>query len=191
MSEIPTADKEERQKRHYELLQELQNMSRDIPMKYQQRLPYNVLSQMASSLLDGTVFEILRTLKELQYLEEKALCNQRLRLASEHKAQRHEMDKKHKELRLQNMNKPHNLPLVEAQIKREMEMLKKRCDEELRRKDFQIMQDLDKKVMDQQGILEKAGVPGFFVTNNRQEIQVQIYLLGFMCRVAQSRGEEW
>lgn len=62
--------------------------------------------------------------------------------------------------------------------------LKKRCDEELRRRDLRIMQDLDRKVMDQQGLLEKAGVPGFFVTNNRQEIQVQIYLLGFICRLA-------
>lgn len=37
-------------------------------------------------------------------------------------AQRHEMEKKHSELRLESMNRPHNLPLVEAQIKREMEV---------------------------------------------------------------------
>lgn len=185
-----TVSKEEQQMRHYEMLQELQTMARELPTKYQQRLPYDVLSQLASSLLDGTVFEILKTLKDVQSLEEEALFNQRRRLANEHKAQRHEMEKKHKELRLQNMNRPHNLPLVEAQIKREMEMLKKRCDEELRHRDFQIMLDLDKKVMEQQGFLEKAGLPRFFVTNNRQEIQVQMYLLGFMCKVAEKRGEK-
>ncbi|XP_076466510.1 protein DGCR6-like [Babylonia areolata] len=185
-----TAGREEQQRRHYEMLQELQNMAREIPMKYQQRLPYDLLSQLANSLLDGTVFEILKTLKELQYLEEKSRSTQRQRIVHEHKAQRHEMEKKHKELRLQNLNRPHNLPVVESQIKREMEMLKKRCDEELRRKDFQIMQELDKKVMDQQGVLEKAGAPGFFVTNNRQEIQTQMYLLDFMCRVAHLRGVE-
>ena len=67
--------------------------------------------------------------------------------------------------------------------------LKKRCDEELRRRDLRTMQELDKKVMDQQGLLEKAGVPGFFVTNGRQEIQQQMYLLDFICRVAQSQGQ--
>lgn len=30
------------------------------------------------------------------------------------------MQKKHKELLLQNQNKPHNLPLVQAQVEREM-----------------------------------------------------------------------
>ncbi|KAK7108245.1 protein DGCR6L-like [Littorina saxatilis] len=179
-----TGEKEERQQQHYKLLRELQNMARDIPPKYQQRMPYNLLSALANSLLDGTVFDIVLSLKEVQYLEEKALCTQRLRFVNEHRAQRHEMEKKHKELRVENMNRPHNMPLVEAQIKREMETLKKRCDEELRRRDLRIMQDLDRKVMDQQGLLEKAGVPGFFVTNNRQEIQVQIYLLGFICRLA-------
>ena len=67
--------------------------------------------------------------------------------------------------------------------------LKKRCDEELRRRDLRTMQELDKKVMDQQGLLEKAGVPGFFVTNGRQEIQQQMYLLDFICRVAQSQWQ--
>ncbi|PVD28057.1 hypothetical protein C0Q70_10638 [Pomacea canaliculata] len=62
--------------------------------------------------------------------------------------------------------------------------LEKRCEDELRRRDVKIMQELDKKVMDQQGLLEKAGVPGFFVTNVRHEIQLQMYLLDFICRLA-------
>lgn len=64
--------------------------------------------------------------------------------------------------------------------------LEKRCEDELRRRDLKIMQELDKKVMDQQGLLEKAGVPGFFVTNGRQEIQLQMYLLDFICRLSRS-----
>lgn len=53
--------------------------------KYQQRLPYDLLSALANSLLDGTVFDIVQSLKEVQYLEEKALSTQRLRLVNEHR----------------------------------------------------------------------------------------------------------
>lgn len=179
-------EKEEKQRRHYKMLQDLQNMARELPPKFQQRLPYNMLSVLANSLLDGTVFDIVQSLKEVQHLEEKGLGTQRLRLVNEHRAQRHEMDKKHNELKMENINRLHNLPLVEAQIKREMETLTRRCEEELRRRDLRTMQELDKKVMDQQGLLEKAGVPGFFVTNDRQEIQLQMYLLGFICRLKAS-----
>lgn len=34
------------------------------------------------------------------------------------------MSKKHKELLMENQNKPHNLPLVEAQVERELEVCK-------------------------------------------------------------------
>lgn len=70
-----------------------------------------------------------------------------------------------------------------------LQTLEKRCDDELRRRDVKIMQELDKKVMDQQGLLEKAGVPGFFVTNARQELQLQMYLLDFICRVARTHAK--
>ncbi|XP_067676739.1 protein DGCR6-like [Haliotis asinina] len=176
--------KEQRQKNHYLLNSELQNMARELPMKFQQRLPYDLLSGLANALLDGTVFEIVRSLEEVQHLEEKSLFNQRSKLSSEHKAQRHEMQKKHKEMLQSCQTKPHNLPLVQSQIQRELETMTKRCDEELKKKDMKVILDLDQKVMDQQVMLEKAGVPGFFVTNNRQEIRLQMYLLEFILRLS-------
>jgi len=60
----------------------------------------------------------------------------------------------------------------------------KRCDEEVRKKDQRIVMELDQKVMDQQSTLEKAGVPGFFVTNNPTDIRLQMYLLAFILRLA-------
>ena len=50
---------------------------------------------------------------------------------------------------------------------------------------MKVILDLDQKVMDQQVTLEKAGVPGFFVTNNPNEIRMQMYLLGFIIRMGQ------
>lgn len=56
-----------------------------ISRKYQQRLPYDLLSSLANSLLDGTVFEIVRSLQEVQQLEERHLHTQRVKLVNDHK----------------------------------------------------------------------------------------------------------
>jgi len=53
--------------------------------KYQQRLPYDLLSSLANVLLDGTVFEIVASLREVQQLEERNLSNKRIKLINEHK----------------------------------------------------------------------------------------------------------
>ncbi|GFN89870.1 digeorge syndrome critical region gene 6 [Plakobranchus ocellatus] len=112
----------ELQHRHYYLLSELQNMARELPGKFQQRLPYDLLSALANALLDDTAFEIVKGLEEVQHLEEKSLWAQRMKLVNDHKSQRHELSKKHKALLMENQNKPHNLPLIEAQVEREREL---------------------------------------------------------------------
>lgn len=55
---------------------------------FQQRLSYTTLSDLALALLDGTVFEIVQGLLEIQHLTEKSLYNQRLRLQNEHRGAR-------------------------------------------------------------------------------------------------------
>ncbi|KAI8773016.1 protein DGCR6-like isoform X1 [Biomphalaria glabrata] len=183
------SNKEELQHRHYVLLNELQKMSRELPGKFQQRLSYDLLSALASALLDGTAFEIVKGLEEVQHLEEKSLFTQRQKLINDHKSQRHEMNKKHKELLLENQNKPHNLPLIEAQVERELDTMERRCEEEMKKRDAKIILELDQKLMDQQSMLEKAGVPGFYVTNNRQDVRLQMYLLEFITRLAAKEKE--
>ena len=61
--------------------------------------------------------------------------------------------------------------------------MEKRCEEEVKKKDMKVIMDLDQKVMDQQVMLERAGLPGFFVTNNKQDIKLQMYLLEFINRL--------
>lgn len=175
--------KELQQKIHYFFLNELQQMARELPGKYQQRVPYDLLSGLALALLDGTVFEIVRSLSEVQHLEEKNLNNQRIKQVNDHKAQKHEMLKKHKELIQACEIKPHNLPLVTTQVEREREIMNKRIEDEVKKRDMKTIMELDQKVMDQQVTLEKAGVPGFFVTNNPAEIRLQMYLLEFINRL--------
>ncbi|XP_052243089.1 protein DGCR6-like [Dreissena polymorpha] len=182
--------REQQQKRHYYLFNQLQDMARELPVKYQQRLPYDLLSGLANSLLDGTVFQIVLGLKEVQEWEEKTMHQQRTKLISDHKvnlyclAQKHELQKKHKAMLLDCQTRPHNLTLTKSQIDREIETTYKRCEEEIRKKDQKIIMELDQKVMDQQSTLEKAGVPGFYVTNKPLDIRMQMYLLDFIVRLS-------
>nr|XP_055109638.1 protein DGCR6L isoform X1 [Symphalangus syndactylus] len=80
------ADGARQQERHYQLLSALQSLVKELPSSFQQRLSYTTLSDLALALLDGTVFEIVQGLLEIQHLTEKSLYNQRLRLQNEHRA---------------------------------------------------------------------------------------------------------
>ena len=55
--------------------------------KFQQRLPYDLLTSLASALLDGTAFQIVKGLEEVQHLEEKSLFTQRLKMSNDHKCE--------------------------------------------------------------------------------------------------------
>lgn len=109
------ADGARQQERHYQLLSALQSLVKELPRcgprggrrrlrwrrgpalpalttppplahsSFQQRLSYTTLSDLALALLDGTVFEIVQGLLEIQHLTEKSLYNQRLRLQNEHR----------------------------------------------------------------------------------------------------------
>lgn len=106
------------QERHYQLLSALQSLVKELPRcaaagrngwlkwpwsrprsprpsarsSFQQRLSYTTLSDLALALLDGTVFEIVQGLLEIQHLTEKSLYNQRLRLQNEHRGARGRRD---------------------------------------------------------------------------------------------------
>lgn len=56
--------------------------------------------------------------------------------------------------------------------------------EDLKTFDMNLVLQLDQKVADQQEILEKAGVPGFYITTNPLEIKVQMHLLDFLLRLS-------
>lgn len=177
-------EREAMQRKHYKYLNDLQSMSKELPSKYQQRISYDLLSGLAHSLLDGTVFEIVQSLKDVQQLEEKSLFSQRKKLMNEQLTLKPEMMKKHKEA-IQNCEstKPHCLKLVKDQCLKEAETFVQKYVEELKRLDMKIIMLLDQKVMDQQVTLEKAGVPGFHVTNNPNEVHIQMYLLSFIMRL--------
>uniref|UniRef100_A0A8C5VSN0 DiGeorge syndrome critical region 6 like n=1 Tax=Microcebus murinus TaxID=30608 RepID=A0A8C5VSN0_MICMU len=65
------------------------------------------------------------------------------------------------------------------------ESVEHRIREEQRAMDRKIVLELDRKVADQQSTLEKAGVAGFYVTTNPQELMLQMNLLELIQKLQQ------
>ncbi|XP_020791212.1 protein DGCR6 [Boleophthalmus pectinirostris] len=184
---VSGSDTTKQQERHYYLLSELQTLVKDLPSSFQQRLSYNTLSDLALALIDGTVYEIVQGLLDIQHLTEKNLYNQRQKLHCEHQALKQELVRKHKDA-LQTC-KSHNLALLKSNQQAELEALEVRVREEQRMMDKKIVAEMDQKVVDQQNTLEKAGVPGFYVTVNPQELTMQMNLLELILKLQQKESQ--
>uniref|UniRef100_W5MNL5 DiGeorge syndrome critical region gene 6 n=2 Tax=Lepisosteus oculatus TaxID=7918 RepID=W5MNL5_LEPOC len=181
------ADSTRQQERHYHLLSQLQNLVKDLPSSFQQRLSYTMLSDLALALIDGTVFEIVQGLLEIQHLTERNLYNQRQKLHSEHRGLKQELVRKHKEA-LQSC-KSHNLAVLRSSQQAEIEALEQRVKDEQRMMDEKIVAEMDQKVIDQQTTLEKAGVPGFYTTTSPQELTLQMNLLELILKLQQKESQ--
>uniref|UniRef100_A0A8C7ML67 DiGeorge syndrome critical region gene 6 n=1 Tax=Oncorhynchus kisutch TaxID=8019 RepID=A0A8C7ML67_ONCKI len=169
-------DSTKQQERHYYLLSELQTLVKDLPSSFQQRLSYTTLSDLAQALIDGTVYDIVQGLLDIQHLTERNLYNQRQKLHCEHRALKQDLVRKHKEA-LQvffHMLSKHPSFYITAT--------------ELNYVDH-IVVEMDQKVIDQQNTLEMAGVPGFYITTNPQELTMQINLLELILKLQQKESQ--
>lgn len=79
------------------------------------------------------------------------------------------------------MEKKGSTPDYAAEIKR----LQLRQRMEQKQNDMKIIMQIDQKVSDQQVLMEKAGVSGFYVTNNPADIRLQMYLFEFIFRLSE------
>lgn len=156
-----------------------------LPLAVQARMTQAKLRELASCLVDGTVFEIVKELEEIQQLNERAFLNRRMKVVNTHKAQRGAVSKKHAREVAGSVHKQHNLPLINAQHKAEQEALERTLAEDMRGTDQKIIAELDQLVIDQQTTLQQAAVPFFSVTEDTQEIQLQICVLELIQKLAQ------
>nr|CAG4635142.1 EOG090X0GJG [Alona affinis] len=67
---------EELQKKLYVLLEQLQELARKLPIQYQQRMSYELLSSLANCLLNETIFKIVEGMSEIQQLDQLATTQQ-------------------------------------------------------------------------------------------------------------------
>uniref|UniRef100_G3UKU1 DGCR6 protein n=1 Tax=Loxodonta africana TaxID=9785 RepID=G3UKU1_LOXAF len=178
------ADGARQQERHYQLPSALQRAAQVHDRgSCQRRLSYTTLSDLALALLDGSVFEIVQGLLETQHLTEKRLYSQRLRLQDGHRVLRQALRQKHEEA--QEACQPHNLPLLQEAALRCTRSGRQWIHEEQQTMDKKIILELDQMVADQQSTLEKAGVTGFYITTNLQELTLQMNLLKLIRKLQQ------
>ncbi|KFM67403.1 Protein DGCR6, partial [Stegodyphus mimosarum] len=154
------------QERHYKLLRDLQEMCSELPLIFQQKLSYELLTDLANSLLDKTVFDIVKGLRDIQVMTEKNLLEKRMKLINSHKTQKEQVLKRHKEsLTNELLVHPQNATILRAKQEKEMEDLAKFQEDEVNRLDMKIVMELDQIVSIQQVTMQKVGVPGFIVSN--------------------------
>ncbi|KAG8041953.1 hypothetical protein G9C98_007257 [Cotesia typhae] len=145
--ELSDPSPEDLQRKLYFLVEQLQNMASALPSKYQMRLPYELLSGLANSLLNDTIFEIVKGLMEIQHVTEKHLFQQRLQLLNQQKIQMQET--------LAGSNTEEEKTAVKIALEEQQK-------KDLKATDMRLVMQLDQKVADQQSTLEKAGVPGMY-----------------------------
>lgn len=162
----------------------LQKMITPLPYDYKKMLPYDVICQIAHAILDGTVFDIAKGLRDIQKITEKNLSAKRLKLVNEQRGKRQEIMKRQKNEIENSQSRPHQILIYEKNHAEELKMLNEKIEKELMTLDQKLVLDLDQQVSDQQSTLERAGLPLFFITNNPDEIKVQMYILEFITKLS-------
>jgi len=169
-------EKARQQEKHYHLLKQLQTMSSELPLEFQQRLPYELLSDLSHSLMDETVGLIVKGLKDLQQITEKTIFEKRQKLLESIRTQRADRIKTLKEEITKGTRSQSSMDVV-------VKEMDDKSREELHRFDMKAVMDLDQVVSEQQVTLEKTGVSGFYVTNKPTEIRLQMFILDFITRI--------
>ncbi|XP_071052689.1 gonadal protein gdl isoform X2 [Onthophagus taurus] len=146
------------QNKLYFLVEQLQNMARDLPQKYQMRVPYELLSSLANCLLSDTIFEIAKGLMEIQHVTEQHMYQQRLQFLNNQKIQDQEILDR--------------TDITAEEKVRKLNDLKITQKNDLKEFDKSLVLQLDEKVTDQQQTLEQAGVPDFIFRLSKMTIPV-------------------
>lgn len=159
-----------------------------LPFKLKQRITDGEMRELALSLLDDTIFDIVQELEDIQSLNERQLLNKRMKVVGHHKTQKLQMVKRHKEEVAK--AKPHTLPLLRMEHDKERVALETKLVEEVKVTDQEVILELDQLVSNQQSTLFQAAVPFFTVTNNAQDIQVQMHILRSIQKLSQLKDTE-
>ncbi|XP_055855153.1 gonadal protein gdl [Episyrphus balteatus] len=162
------------QRKLYFLVDQLKQMHSALPEQFQIRISYELLTELANSLLNDTIFEIVKGLMDIQHVTEKHLENLRNQVENEYQIEVQDWASK--------ISDPEELEHI-------LGLMKIKHTKKLKETDMKLIAHLDQKVRDQQSLLEKACVAGFYVTDNPREIKIQMFLLDFILRLSRVKFE--
>lgn len=106
---------------------------------------------------------------EIQHVTEKHLHQLREKLKCQHDLELHDW--------LLKITDHEEVEHIKRLLKLKYKKKRVECDKES-------INLLDQKVQDQQLVMQKAGVAGFYPTNDAKEIQIQMYLFDFILRLS-------
>ncbi|KAH8404500.1 hypothetical protein KR222_008463 [Zaprionus bogoriensis] len=166
------------QRKIYFLMDQLKAMHAELPENLQTRISYDLLTELANCVLNDSIFDIVKALMELQHVTEKHLIQMRAQVENEYEIEVSDWRGKIKD--------PEELQHI-------LGLMKIKHTKKLLETDKKIVEVLDQKasiaVYDQQSMLQKAGVPGFYHTQNPKEIKIQMFLLDFILRLSRLKYE--
>ncbi|EDV97715.1 gonadal protein gdl isoform X1 [Drosophila grimshawi] len=162
------------QRKIYFLMDQLKEMHAELPEILQTRISYDLLTELANCVLNESIFDIVKALMELQHVTEKHLIQMRAQVENEYEIEVADWREKIKD--------PEELQHI-------LGLMKIKHTKKLVETDKKIVEVLDQKVYDQQSMLQKAGVPGFYSTQNPKEIKIQMFLLDFILRLSRLKYE--
>ncbi|EDW26202.1 GL24834 [Drosophila persimilis] len=162
------------QRKIYFLVDQLRTMHAELPENLQTRISYDLLTELANCVLNDSIFVIVKALMELQHETERHLIKMRMQVENEYEIEVSDWRAKIKD--------PEELLHI-------LGLMKLKHSKKLVESDKKIIEILDQKVNDQQSTLQKAGVPGFYVTENPKEIKIQMFLLDFILRLSRLKYE--
>ncbi|XP_061396269.1 gonadal protein gdl [Musca vetustissima] len=162
------------QRKLYFLVDKLKSMQNQLPEIYQSRISYELLTELANSLLNDTIFEIVKGLMEIQHVTEKHLYQLREQVQNEYEIEVQEWISKISD---------------QEELQHILQLMKIKHTKKMKETDMKLIALLDQKVKDQQLTLHKAGVAGFYVTDNPKEIKIQMFLLDFILRLSRIKFE--
>lgn len=161
---------------------ELRRLSSTLPPTYRDRFTSELVQAIADSLLDKTVFSIIDSLRDMQQITERNLFQSRQDKVGALEAQRRDLATRSQPLYTSQY--PHSYSNASTDSTNpELARFDESSKEELRKIDMRIIMDLDQQVLQQQMTLERAGLPGFTVTNKAEDIRMQMYILDFINKI--------
>jgi hypothetical protein len=161
---------------------ELRRLSSSLPPTYRDRFTCDLVQAIADSLLDRTVFSIVDSLRDMQQITERNLHQSRQDRIAALDAQRRDLATRSQPLFTAQYGHSYANATTDS-TSPELARFDESSKEELRKMDMRIIMELDQQVSQQQMTLERAGVPGFAVTNKAEDIRMQMYVLDFINKI--------
>ena len=167
----------------YHHLKYFRDCNATLPSRLRTRLSDGVMRELASALTDGTVFEIVRELEDIQQLKERRLHQRRKQILQAHQQKRNELVLQQKKERAACPRA--RLESLARKQQEQRHALDDRLQRELQETDQSIVKEIDVILKEQQTTLCQAAVPFFRIVSDvddtqQSEIEFQIQLLSLI-----------